>query len=197
MVATNVFWNEGKVMKEHRSKLLGYNNKVLWFTGLSGSGKSTIAREVEKKLHGKGILCYVLDGDNIRHGLNKDLGFSVEERDENIRRITEVVKLFYDAGIFVLVSFISPYKEVRNKARECIGEDFVEVFVDCSLEECEKRDVKGLYKKARSGEIKNFTGVNAPYEAPDNPDVEVITDNLSVDESVLKIYNTIKQKLKI
>lgn len=169
----NLRWHHGHVSKEERNKLLGYKNKVIWFTGLSGSGKSTIARELEKKLFEEGKLCYVMDGDNIRHGLNRDLGFSKKDREENIRRIAEVAKLFYDAGLYVLVSFISPYKKERRFARKLIGKDFVEVYVKCPLEVCEERDPKGLYKKARNGEIKEFTGVTAPYEEPENAEVVV------------------------
>ena len=184
---TEVIWHPGKVSKEQRSQLLGFQNKVLWFTGLSSSGKSTLAREVEKKLHEKCILSYCLDGDNIRHGLNSNLSFSQEDRQENLRRIMEVTNLFYDAGIFVLVSFISPYKEARENARQLIGKDFIEMFVDCPAEQCEKRDVKGMYKKARSGEIKDFTGISSPYEKPDNPEITVYTNQEKVEDSAEKI----------
>jgi len=172
----NITWHGGQISKKDRRKLLGFDNKVLWFTGLSGSGKSTIARELEVKLYEKGILCYVLDGDNIRHGLNSDLGFSACDRKENIRRIAEVTKLFYDAGIMVLVCFISPYKSERDFARKLIGKDFIEIYVKCSLEECERRDTKGLYKKAREGEIKDFTGISAPYEEPENAEIVLDTE---------------------
>jgi len=185
----NIKWHHGKVLREDRNELLGYNNKVLWFTGLSGSGKSTLAVEVEKKLYEKGILTYRLDGDNIRHGLNKDLGFSIEDREENIRRIAEVTKLFYDSGIYVLVCFISPFKKERDYARSLIGEDFIEIFVDCSLEECEKRDTKGLYAKARAGEIKDFTGISSPYEAPENPEIKVDVVSREIDECVEEILS--------
>ena len=194
----NIIKHNYTISLEERSKLMQQKSFLLWFTGLSGSGKSTIANALERKLHEEGYKTYALDGDNIRQGINQDLTFSAEDRTENIRRIAEVAHLLVDAGVIVLAAFVSPYKKDRENIVNIVGNDnFVEIFVNTSLEECEKRDVKGLYKKARSGEIKNFTGVNAPYEAPDNPDVEVITDNLSVDESVLKIYNTIKQKLKI
>ena len=193
----NIIKHNYTISLEERTKLMQQKSFLLWFTGLSGSGKSTIANALERKLHEEGYKTYALDGDNIRQGINQDLTFSAEDRTENIRRIAEVAHLLVDAGVIVLAAFVSPYKKDRENIVNIVGNDnFVEIFVNTSLEECEKRDVKGLYKKARSGEIKNFTGVNAPYEAPDNPDVEVITDNLSVDESVLKIYNTIKQKLK-
>ena len=180
MKMSKVYWHRGHITKESRNKLLGYKNKVLWFTGLSGSGKSTLANEVEKALHERGKLCYVLDGDNVRHGFNSDLGFSPEDREENIRRIGEVTKLFYDAGLFVLVCFISPYKKDRNKVRKMIGEDFIEIFVKCALEECEKRDIKGMYKKARKGEIKEFTGISAPYEKPDMPELVLNTEKMKI-----------------
>ena len=194
----NIIKHNYSISLEERTKLMQQKSFLLWFTGLSGSGKSTIANALERKLYEEGYKTYALDGDNIRQGINQDLTFSAEDRTENIRRIAEVAHLLVDAGIIVLAAFVSPYKKDRENIVNIVGNDnFVEIFVNTSLEECEKRDVKGLYKKARLGEIKNFTGVNAPYEAPDNPDVEVITDNLSVDESVLKIYDTIKQKLKI
>ncbi len=187
MKSPNVTWHHGKIAKEDRNNLLGYNNKVLWFTGLSGSGKSTIAAELEKELHEEGKLTYILDGDNVRHGLNSDLGFSPEDRGENIRRIAEVAKLFYDAGVYVLVCFISPYIKDRRYARKLIGEDFVEVYVKCSIEECKKRDPKGLYEKAEKGEIKNLTGVDAPYEEPEKAEVVVDTDDLDLNQSKNKI----------
>ena len=185
----NVKWHHSCVKHEDRCKIVGQDNKVLWFTGLSGSGKSTIAHALEEELCKRGILAYVLDGDNVRHGLNKDLGFSKEERDENIRRIGEVSKLFYDAGVMILVCFISPYRSERQDVRELIGEDFIEVFVDCSLEECERRDTKGLYKKARAGEIKDFTGISSPYEKPENAEVVIKSDNTNLLESVEKIID--------
>ena len=189
MKSSNVTWHHGDISKKDRSKLLGFENKVLWFTGLSGSGKSTLAREVEKNLFEKSILSYVLDGDNVRHGLNSDLGFSPKDRQENIRRISEVTNLFYDSGLFVLVCFISPYRKDRNYARELIGKDFIEIFVKCSVKECEKRDPKGLYKKARQGVIKDFTGISAPYEKPENPELIVNTEKLSIKKSTEKIMN--------
>lgn len=188
----NIKWYNHKITLENRRKLTNNKNKVLWFTGLSGSGKSTIANEVEQELHKKGILTYVLDGDNVRHGLNKNLGFSPEDRKENIRRIAQVTKLLYDAGLTVLVCFISPYKSERKLARDLIGEDFIEVYVKCSLEECETRDTKGLYKKARAGEIKDFTGISAPYEEPEEPEVVIETDKEDLGESVNKVVEYLK-----
>ncbi|MBD3209140.1 adenylyl-sulfate kinase [Candidatus Woesearchaeota archaeon] len=183
-MADNITWHHGKVTREDRVKLFGKKNKVFWFTGLSGSGKSTIAVEFEKRLHEQGHPTFILDGDNVRHGLNKNLGFSPEDREENIRRVAEVVKLFYDAGVTVLVCFISPYRNDREYARSLIGDDFVEVYVKCSLETCEERDPKGLYKKVRKGEIRGFTGVDAPYEEPTCPEVTIVSDIVGVDESV-------------
>ncbi len=181
----NIVWHDGELTREDRNRSFsGRKNKVIWFTGLSGSGKSTIARALEKKFHEKGIHSYVLDGDNIRHGLNSDLGFTGKDREENIRRIGEVAKLFYDAGIFVITSFISPYIKDRDKIRELIGPDFIEVYLKCPLKECESRDPKGLYKKARSGEISDFTGISAPYETPKNPEMTIDTSRLSIEGSV-------------
>jgi adenylylsulfate kinase len=185
--ATNVFWHEGEVTREDRFGLLKQKGATLWFTGLSGSGKSTVAVELEKQLLMKGKLAYRLDGDNVRLGINKNLGFSAEDRTENIRRVGEVSKLMADAGIIVLNSFISPYIADRNVVRELHvagGLAFIEVFVDCSLNEAEKRDPKGLYKKARAGEIKNFTGISDPYEAPVSPEVHLHSDKMSLQEEV-------------
>ncbi len=182
--ATNITWHGGQIKQEHREKLLGQKGVNVWFTGLSGSGKSTVAREVEQRLFKMGRLVYVLDGDNIRHGLNKNLGFSPEDREENIRRIGEVAHLFTDAGVITLTAFISPYKNDRDNVRALMNEgEFVEVFVDCALDECEKRDPKGLFKKARAGEIKEFTGISAPYEAPENPEIKLDTKQQSLKES--------------
>lgn len=182
--ATNITWHEATVTAEDREKLLNQKGCVIWFTGLSGSGKSTLANAVEHVLHQQNHHTYVLDGDNVRHGLNKNLGFSPEDREENIRRIGEVAKLFADAGTIVMTAFISPYRDDRDQARELIAEGrFVEVFVDCPLEVCEGRDTKGLYKKARAGEIKEFTGISAPYESPAAAEVTVNTAELSIEES--------------
>lgn len=174
----------------------GYSSKLLWFTGLSGSGKSTLAGGLENYLFGKGVSTYILDGDNVRVGLNKDLDFSDGGRRENIRRIAEVSKLFVDAGIVVLTAFISPFKEDRDLAKELVGENnFIEIFVECSLEVCESRDVKGLYAKARAGKIQNFTGIDSPFEDPVKPDLKVNTEHTSLDASLTylkeKIYPSI------
>ena len=177
--------HKGLVNKEDRQRLNGHKSAIMWFTGLSGSGKSTIAHNLEKKLFGRGIKAYVIDGDNIRAGLNKDLGFSVKDRGENIRRIGEVAKLFVDAGILVITAFISPYTKDREFARSLVEHDeFIEIYVKCPLEVCKQRDVKGFYKKANEGIIKNFTGVNDPYEEPEHPEIVVETDKMGVDESV-------------
>lgn len=185
--ATNITWHEGHVTSEERRALTKNNPCVLWLTGLSACGKSTIAVALEQVLIQRGHLAYVLDGDNIRHGLNKNLGFSPEDRTENIRRIGEVAKLFVDAGVIAITSFISPYKADRDAARALVPEgQFVEVFVDASIETCTKRDPKGLYEKALRGEIKHFTGVSpdAPYEKPDKPEVHLASDDLSVEQCV-------------
>ena len=184
MSADNLYFHEHRVARESKEKRNQHKSRVLWFTGLSGSGKSTVANATEKILHDMGLQTYILDGDNVRMGLNKDLGFSAEDRTENIRRITEVAKLFADSGSIILTAFISPYREDRDKAREIISnDDFIEIFVSADLSVCEDRDPKGLYKKARSGEIKGFTGIDAPYEAPLNPELIVETDKNSIEES--------------
>lgn len=194
----NIIKHDYEVSKLQRQELLHQNSLLLWFTGLSGSGKSTIANALEFKLHEEGFKTYALDGDNIRKGINNDLTFSPEDRKENIRRIAEVANLMVDAGVIVLAAFVSPYKKDRENIAQILGIDnFVEIFVNTSIEECERRDVKGLYKKARAGEINDFTGVNAPYEEPDSPDVEIVTDGLTIEECVLRIYDKIKPKLKI
>jgi adenylylsulfate kinase len=181
--ATNVTWHEHKVSKEERCQLNGHKGAVLWFTGLSACGKSTIANTVDHLLHSMGKHSYVLDGDNIRMGLNKNLGFSAEDRAENIRRIGEVAKLFAHAGNFTLTAFISPYRADRDKVRALLGPgEFIEIYVDASLETCEKRDPKGLYKKARAGEIKGFTGIDDPYEAPLNPELVLDSNTKGIDE---------------
>ena len=185
--ATNVTWQDGEISREDRFNILRQRGVTIWFTGLSGSGKSTIAVALEQALYNMGKLSYRLDGDNVRLGINKNLGFSEEDRKENIRRIGEVAKLFGDAGTISLSSFISPYKDDRDEVRtlhEAADIAFIEVHVDCTLEEAEKRDPKGLYKKARAGEIKNFTGIDDPYEAPVNPEIHLQTDEMSLEQEV-------------
>ncbi len=185
----------GNLTKKERQKLKGHKSFILWFTGLSGSGKSTLAHAVEEELFKMGKHTYILDGDNIRSGLNKDLGFSMEDREENIRRIGEVSKLFVDAGIITLTAFISPYKKDRDFVRNLVEEgEFIEIYVKCPLEVCEQRDVKGLYKKARAGIIKNFTGIDDPYEEPENPEITVETDRETIEESINKIISYLKDK---
>ena len=190
-MSKNIHKYSFSVTRENREAISGHKAMVLWFTGLSASGKSTIANNVEKELNKKQYNSYILDGDNVRSGLNKDLGFSPADRNENIRRIIEVSKLFVDSGKIVLCSFISPYRNDREMAREILGEHFVEIFVNTPIEECVKRDPKGLYKMAISGEIKNFTGVTAPYEKPLMP--EIIIENLSLKESVKKIIDYVEK----
>ncbi len=195
--ATNVHWHHGDITREDRNRLLEQKGATLWFTGLSASGKSTIAVALEAVLYEQGKLCYRLDGDNIRFGINKNLGFSAEDRAENIRRIGEIAKLFVDSSLIVLSSFISPYWKDREQVRklhEEAGFEFVEVFVDCSLETAEQRDPKGLYKKARAGEIKNFTGIDDPYEAPENPEIHLHTDQMTLEEEVEIIVEYMKEK---
>lgn len=184
--ATNIYPIFDRMMsRDDKEQLLKQRGMMLWFTGLSGSGKSTVAIALERELHSRGLLCRILDGDNIRSGINNNLGFSAEDRVENIRRIAEVGCLFVDTGIITIAAFISPNNQLREMAAEIIGkDDFVEVFVSTPLEECEKRDVKGLYAKARRGEIKNFTGISAPFEAPEHPDITLDTSKLPVEESV-------------
>jgi adenylylsulfate kinase len=179
------------LQKEDKEKMLSQKAKTIWMTGLSGSGKTTIAKGLEKELHTRGFLTQVLDGDNIRAGINNNLGFSVDDRTENIRRIAEVSKLFVDCGIITINCFVSPTIDIRNQAKNIIGENFIEVFVNTPIEVCEQRDVKGLYKKARAGEIKDFTGISAPFEEPIHPAIEILTANQSVEESVNEILNKI------
>jgi len=187
-----------QVSIEDRRKLNKHNSFLIWFTGLSGSGKSTIANALEFELHKLGINTYTLDGDNIREGINNDLTFSPDHRAENNRRIAEVAKLMIDAGLVVLAAFVSPYKKDRENIKSIVKDvNFVEVFINTSVEECERRDVKGLYKKARSGEIKNMTGISAPYEAPEHPDIEIRTENESISSSIKKLIDFIKPKLKL
>ena len=189
----NLTWHSGKIKKADREKLLNQKGLVLWFTGLSGSGKSTIAVELEKLLFKNKKLVYRLDGDNIRHGLNKDLGFSSEDRKENIRRIGEVANLMQSAGLITLASFITPFKKTRCMLKNIIGKDNLKIiYVKASVDTCSKRDPKGLYEKAKTGEIKDFTGVSSPYEIPKNPDLIIDTENLSVKESVEKIVESFR-----
>jgi adenylylsulfate kinase len=190
----NIHWHAGMLTKADRESISGHKSCTIWMTGLSGSGKSTLAVGLEKTLWDRGVRAYVLDGDNIRHGLNKDLGFSPQDRTENIRRIGEVAKLFTDAGVMNVTAFISPYRADRDSVRALMAEgDFIEVFVDCPVEVCERRDVKGLYKKARAGEIPEFTGVSAPYEAPLNAEIIVHTERESEDDSMSHIIQYLER----
>ena len=192
--ATNLVWHEHLVKREDREELLNQKGTLLWFTGLSASGKSTIANEVAFRLFKSGKLTYVLDGDNVRHGLNKNLGFSPEDREENIRRISEVGNLFVDSGIITTTAFISPYRKDRDYAREILGEGrFIEIFVKASIDTCEARDPKGLYKKAKSGEIKEFTGISAPYEEPLNAEIVLDADTQTIEEEVEIVLNYLKE----
>ncbi len=193
--ATNIVWHESSVDRKARSLHKGHSSAILWFTGLSGSGKSTLANAVNVALHQNGYSTYVLDGDNIRHGLCKDLGFSDFDRQENIRRIGEVSKLFLDAGIIVLTAFVSPFKTDRDNVRALVGEnDFIEIFCSADLAICEKRDTKGLYAKARKGDIKDFTGISSPYEAPLSPELQIDTGNIDIDECVNVVTNFLVHK---
>ncbi len=192
--STNIVWHDSEVTKVQRQKLSGHKSVIIWFTGLSGSGKSTISVALEKELYEQNIRSYRLDGDNIRHGLNNNLGFSSSDRTENIRRIGEVSKLMIDAGLITLTAFISPYEEDRNQVRQLVeSNEFIEVYVKASLEVCENRDPKGLYKKARLNEIKGFTGIDSPYEQPKNPEVIIDTDILSVEQSVDKLLHFLQK----
>ena len=193
--ATNIKWHHGKITKEDRRKLLNQKGVTIWLTGLSGSGKSTIAVELEHALIENKHQTYILDGDNIRHGLNKNLGFSPEDRTENIRRIGEVAKLFTEANIITITAFVSPYREDRDNVRRLLDHGgFIEIYVKCSLEVCEARDTKGLYKKARTGEVKDFTGISAPYEEPLNPELTIDSSKLSVEASTRAILNYLEEK---
>jgi adenylylsulfate kinase len=195
--ATNVHWHEGDITRAHRAGILGHKGATLWFTGLSGSGKSTVAVELEGMLSEMGVLSYRLDGDNVRLGINRNLGFSAEDRTENIRRIGEISKLFVDTGVVALSSFISPYRADRDQVRalhEAAGMDFIEIFVDCSLEAAESRDPKGLYKKARAGEIKNFTGIDDPYEAPSQAEIHLHSDQQTLAEEVEIILAVLRER---
>jgi adenylylsulfate kinase len=191
----NIVWHHATITKEDREKLFSQKGVVIWFTGLSGSGKSTLANEVEGALFERGCHTYILDGDNIRHGLNKDIGFSPKDREENIRRIGEVAHLFAQAGVIVMTAFISPYLADRELARKLNKEgEFIEIYCRCSLEECERRDTKGLYKKARAGEVKEFTGISAPYEEPAQPELILDTDKESLKESAEKVLAYLEKR---
>lgn len=194
-MSENIVWQDYQIKKENREKQNNHKASVLWFTGFSGSGKSTLANAVGKELFfQKGVQTFSLDGDNVRHGLNKDLGFSDSDRKENIRRISEVAKLFAEAGMIVTTAFISPFKADRNFAREIIGKDFIEIFVDTPLEVCQSRDTKGLYVKALKGEIKNFTGLDSPYEPPENPEIIIKTANFTVEQCTEQIINELYKR---
>ena len=194
----NIIPHSHIIQQHDRITANGFNPKLIWFTGLSGSGKSTLASSLESFFFKKGVATYILDGDNIRTGLNKDLDFSDLGRRENIRRISEVSKLFLDAGVLVFTAFISPFEEDRQLAKKLVGsENFIEVFVDCPIEICEKRDVKGLYKKARAGEIKNFTGISSPFERPKNPDLKVNTNENSLEESLEILVDELEPRIKL
>ena len=193
--ATNIVWHQGAVTRADRAQLNGHRGCTVWLTGLSGSGKSTIAVDLEKRLLERGVRTYILDGDNIRHGLNKNLGFSPEDRTENIRRIGEVAKLFTDAGLVAVTAFISPYRADRDQVRALLQPgEFVEVFIECPVEVCEQRDVKGLYKKARAGEIKEFTGISDPYEEPTSPELTLNTEGESPEESAARVVAYLEQR---
>lgn len=194
IMENHVIWHEGYVKRTDRNLLNNHKSGLVWFTGLSASGKSMIVHNLEKELFIQGIRTYVLDGDNVRHGLNANLGFSREDRKENLRRIAEVSKLFADAGILVLAAFISPYREDREYIRERFkGDNFFEIYVKCSVEECERRDPKGQYKKARAGIIKNYTGISAPYEEPEKPDMVIDTESFDVESSVAKVIELLEK----
>lgn len=191
----NIVWHHATVTRKRRAEMNGHWSVILWFTGLSNSGKSTIAHAVEERLYSLGCRTFVFDGDNVRHGLCGDLGFSREERNENIRRIGEMAKLFIEAGVVALTAFISPFRADRNRVRSLVPEgDFLEVFVNCPIEVCEQRDVKGHYKKARAGEIKEFTGVSSPYEEPAHPELVLMTDKMSVEECVEAVIGLLRQR---
>jgi adenylylsulfate kinase len=195
MKSPNVIYHQASVTRERRNQSNNHQSVVLWFTGLSGSGKSTLAHVLEEKLFKNGCNTFVLDGDNVRHGLNANLDFSDDDRKENIRRIGEVAKLMLEAGFIVMTAFISPFREDRAAVRNLISNnDFIEIYCKASLKTCEERDVKGLYKRARAGEIKNYTGIDSPYEAPENPELIIDTDKETLDDSVSKIYRFLKRK---
>jgi adenylylsulfate kinase len=195
MMENHIRWQNGHVSRQDRNRLNNHKSGLVWFTGLPSSGKSTIAHLVEKELFQSGIRTYALDGDNVRHGLNSNLGFSREDRRENLRRIIELSKLMMDAGLIVLAAFVSPYREEREYVRDRFHSDnFLEIYIKCSLKECEKRDPKGNYIKARAGIIKEYTGISAPYEEPENPDLLIDTEELNLQNSVLKVMNLLKEK---
>ena len=195
MKSPNVIYHQASVTRERRNQSNNHQSVVLWFTGLSGSGKSTLAHVLEEKLFNKGCKTLVLDGDNVRHGLNSNLDFSDDDRKENIRRIGEVAKLMLESGLIVMTAFISPFREDRVAVRNLISNsDFIEIYCKASLKTCEARDVKGLYKRARAGEIKNYTGIDSPYEAPENPELIIDTDKETLDESVSRIYSFLERK---
>nr|CRH04647.1 Adenylyl-sulfate kinase [Candidatus Magnetococcus massalia] len=197
-MSSNIVWHDALVSRQDREKLHGHRSLLIWFTGLSGAGKSTLMHEVGRQLHDQGRRCYTLDGDNIRHGLCNDLGFSDEDRKENIRRIGEVANLFVDAGTIVLAAFISPFRSDRQRVRNLVEPgDFVEVYCNASLEVCEERDTKGLYKKARAGEIREFTGISSPYEAPNNPELAPDTGSRSVEECATEVIAEINKRLHL
>ncbi|SET68094.1 adenylylsulfate kinase [Oceanobacillus limi] len=195
MIQQNIIWHPTVVTKKDRHQLNNHKSCVLWFTGYSGSGKSTLANELDCQLYDLGVQSYVLDGDNIRHGLNKELGFSAEDRIENIRRVGEVAKLFVDSGQIVMTAFISPFQKDRDQVRKLFEEhEFIEVFVDCPFEICERRDPKGLYQKARNGKIKDFTGIDSPYEKPLNPELTIHTAQTSVQNAARQIIKHLRKK---
>jgi len=194
-MVTEVIWHNASVTRQHRNQQNKHKSAVLWFTGLSGSGKSTLAHAVEEKLHQQGYRTFVLDGDNVRHGLSSNLGFSEADRKENIRRIGETAKLMMEAGIVTITAFISPYKKDRASVRNLMPHgDFIEIYCKTTIEICEKRDVKGLYKKARAGVIKNYTGINSPYEAPEKPEIEIDTEKLTLSESIEKVLENLTKR---
>ena len=195
MKTPNTIYHNATVTRERRNQLNGHKSVVIWFTGLSGSGKSTLAHSVEEELHNLDCRTFVLDGDNVRHGLSSNLSFSDDDRKENIRRIGEAAKLMMESGVIVMTAFISPFKKDRNLVRQLLPQgDFIEIYCNASLEACESRDVKGLYRRARAGEIKNYTGIDSPYEAPDNPELVIDAESKSLEESVAKVIDFLKSK---
>ena len=193
--SSDVVWHHATVTRKRREALSGHGSAILWFTGLSSAGKSTLAHAVEERLHQAGCLTFVFDGDNVRHGLCSDLGFSAEDRNENIRRVGEMTKLFLEAGVIALTAFISPFRTDRERVRSLVPHgDFLEIYCHCPLAVCEERDVKGLYKRARAGEIKDFTGISSPYEEPEQPELVVDTGSLSVEESVARVLDLLRDR---